>query len=107
MKFVYQEEDFTLEPRVKQRKKNKQREYWDWYPYDAEIYYKPSLMMAPQKKRDLEEYNFQRIEREKQQKTQQMIKTYLEDQYLPRDIVEDILIRAGFYIPRVLVFQRI
>jgi hypothetical protein len=101
----YEEEDFVVEPRVKQGKKKKKEDDWDWYPYETPISHKPTFMMAPQKKRDVEEYNFQRRQRRQDEKIQIFMRKHLEDQNIPRDLIDDILTRAGFYIPRVLVFR--
>lgn len=105
MKYLYNdEEDFVVEPREKTTKK-KDEEDWDWYPYETPATYKPKLMMAPQKKWELEEYNFQRKYREREDKAQKIARACLENENIPRDIIDDILTRAGFYIPRVLVYR--
>lgn len=102
---MYDDDDIVVEGRSK-HKKNKWEDE-DWYPYDTpEKYTKPTLMMAPRKKWELDEYNFKRSQFENEQKSQNLVKNYLEDQYIPRDIVDEILTKAGFYIPRVIVFGR-
>lgn len=97
MRSYYEEEDYIVEPRIKQNKKKKEEDDLDWYSYETPLFYKPKLMMAPKKKRELEEYNFQRIQQEKDNKIQEEVKKYLEEQNIPRDIINDILNRAGFY----------
>lgn len=98
-----EEDDFIVEPRNKS-KKNKEDD--DWYPYEDEIIYKPMLMMAPQKKRNLEDYNFRRKKYENEQKVQAIMKKHLENECIPRDVIDEIFTKAGFYIPRVLVHPR-
>jgi len=97
-----EEEDFILEPRNKSKKT---KEEDNWYPYDNEIPYKPMPMMALQKKRDLEDYNFRRKKFENEQKVQTIMKKHLEDECIPRDVIDEIFTKAGFYIPRVLVYH--
>ena len=107
MKYRYneKEDDFVVEPKGKHN--YQKEEDWDWYPYKTPSpKYKPKLMMAPQKKWELEEYNFQRTYREMEEKAQKVAKECLEEKNIPRDIIDDILTRAGFYIPHVLVFGK-
>jgi len=103
----YEEEDIILEPKpTKQQKKRDAEEEW-YHPLEEREYrYKPVPRMGYQKKRDLEEYNLQRKQFDVEQKAQQEARKHLELHDIPRDIIEDILTRAGFYIPRVCIFRK-
>lgn len=105
MKQIYEEEDFVLEPRSNKNKQDREED--DWYPFEVRMHtYKPLPMMEYRKKRAVEEYNIRRKQFEVEQKAQHEARKALENADIPRDVIDEILVRAGFYIPRALVFRK-
>lgn len=105
MKYIsYEEEDFVVEPKTKNKIRDDDD---DWYPFEDRIHRKKLLpTMDYRKQRALEQYNFRRKQFEVEQKAQHEARKGLENADIPRDIIDEILTRAGFYIPRALVFRK-